>query len=126
MQLNCASFNKSMAPLKIMNSSCQSEKEFLCTLVSAGLTPEAICVINSLCRATASRLLQSTSTELSLPLTLCFYQLFHYFILSTSFRAAKIQADFSEVILYSLIQLTPKLFVSLGLHILPFHFSMYT
>lgn len=85
-----------MAPLKIMNSSCQFGKEFICTLASAGLTPEAICVMNRLCTASASRLLHSISTELSLPLRLCFYQLFYYFILGTSFSAAKIQVDFSE------------------------------
>lgn len=41
-QLNCASFNKSMAPVKIQNSPCWSVREFFCTVAPAGLTPEAI------------------------------------------------------------------------------------
>lgn len=108
-----------MAPIKILNSPCRSGKEFFCTLASAGLTPEAIFIMSRLCRATAQYLHRTLCHP-------CFVSISYFttFILSTSLSAAKIQGDFTEESYFN--KLTSELFVSLWLHVLPFHFSMYT
>lgn len=129
-QLNCASFNKSMAPVKTLNSPWWAGREFFVPWhlqdwhlkQYASQTDYAEPLLQGYLTVPLQyRLCHSCFADVS------FYHSSHYSIFSTSVSMTKIQVGFSEEsIVYSLIQLTSEEFVSLGLHLLPFHFPMDT